>query len=131
MGIGQDIVMWIIGAGFASFPISFIMAAQMEILYYKIPKNIQGRVFAVRNSIQYCTIPVGLLLGGFLAEYVFEPFMKRDISIVYLLNRIVGSGDGSGMGLMFICTGILGSISSIILYKTKYIRKLEEEYKKC
>lgn len=131
MGIGQDIVMWIIGAGLASFPISFIMAAQMEILYYKIPKNIQGRVFAVRNSIQYCTIPVGLLLGGFLAEYVFEPFMKRDISIVYLLNRIVGSGDGSGMGLMFICTGILGSISSIILYKTKYIRKLEEEYQKC
>lgn len=129
MGIGQDVVMWIIGASLASFPIAFIMAAQMEILYFKISADMQGRVFAVRNSIQYCTIPVGLLLGGFLAEYIFEPLMIKDNFIVYLLSKIVGNGPGSGMGLMFVCTGILGSISSIILYKTRYIKKLEEEYK--
>lgn len=58
------------------------MAEQNVILYKKIPEEIQGRVFAVRNAIQYCTIPFGILLDGYLADYVFEPFMRSDAGIV-------------------------------------------------
>lgn len=42
-----------IGGIAASLPIPFIMAAQNVILYEKIPATIQGRVFAVRNAVQY------------------------------------------------------------------------------
>ena len=35
-----------------------------------------GKNFAARNALQYCSIPAGLLLGGWLADYVFEPFMQ-------------------------------------------------------
>ena len=79
MAIGKNVYCWSVAAVAASLPIPFIMANQNAILYRKIPSVIQGRVFAVRNAIQYSTIPVGIILGGYLADYVLEPFMRSEI----------------------------------------------------
>ena len=124
MGLGQNIFIWILAAIGASVPIPFITAGQNVILYNTIPTEIQGRVFAVRNALQYFTIPIGTLLGGALADYAFEPFMKTQNQLSYILHMIVGNGDGSGMSVMFLCTGVLGFISSAIFYKNKQIRNL-------
>lgn len=125
MGAGRNIVMWSIAGFFASFPIPFINAGQNVILYRQVPDEMQGRVFAVRNGIQYSTIPIGILLGGFLADYVFEPFMQTENRIAAILGQIVGKGAGSGMAVMFLCTGILGSLFSIIFYRKKEIQQLK------
>lgn len=126
MGLGQTTFVWCIAAIMTSVPIPFIDAGQNIIMYNTIPKKIQGRVFAVRNAVQFCTIPIGIILGGFLASYVFEPFIKSNNIIALNLQKIVGSGTGSGMAVMFLCTGILGTITSILWYKNKYIRKLKD-----
>ena len=55
--------------------------------------------------------------GGFLADYVFEPFMRADGGIQTVLHRLTGYGAGSGMAVMFLCTGILGSLSCFFCYK--------------
>ena len=117
MGAGQNVLVWSIAGIAASLPIPFIMAGQNVILYRTIPQNMQGRIFAVRNAIQYWTIPTGILLGGFLADYVFEPFMCADGGIQTVLHRLTGYGAGSGMAVMFLCTGILGSLSCFFCYK--------------
>lgn len=102
------------------------MAGQNLILYKKIPENIQGRAFAVRNAVQYSTIPFGILLGGYLSDYVFEPFMCSNSDIVTLLGKIVGIGAGSGMAAMFLCTGICGFVMSIFSLFCKEIQKLND-----
>lgn len=127
MGLGRNVVVWCIAGVAASLPIPFIMAGQRVILYREIPQEIQGRIFAVRNAIQFSTIPVGILLGGFLAQYVFEPWMQRKGVVAELLGQLVGQGKGSGMAVMFLCTGILGSLSSILAYRHKEVQKLKKE----
>ncbi len=102
MGLGRNTIVWCIAALGESVPISFIGAGQSVIMYSSIPKEIQGRVFAVKNAIQYCTIPIGILLGGFLADYVFEPFMMSDNILALFLQSIVGIGDGNGMAVMLL-----------------------------
>ena len=124
MGIGRNIYVWGIAGLAASIPIPFIMAGQKIIMYKTVPKEIQGRIFAVRNAIQYSSIPVGILLGGYLADYVFEPFMESQNTASMILQKIVGSGPGSGMAVMFLCTGVLGSLSSYICYRNKNIQML-------
>ena len=124
MGIGRNIYVWGIAGLAASIPIPFIMAGQKIIMYKTVPKEIQGRIFAVRNAIQYSSIPVGILLGGYLADYVFEPFMESQSIVSMILQKIVGSGPGSGMAVMFLCTGVLGSLSSYICYRNKNIQML-------
>ena len=100
------------------------MANQNTILYQKIPAAMQGRVFAVRNAIQYSTIPVGIILGGWLADYVFEPFMVSGNRLAEMLEIIVGDSAGSGMAAMFLCTGICGFTVSMISCFNREIREL-------
>lgn len=125
MGAGRNVVFWSVAGIAASLPIPFINAGQNVILYSKVPDEMQGRVFAVRNAIQYSTIPIGILLGGFLADYVFEPFMQSEYSLAAALRMLVGSGKGSGMAVMFLCTGICGSLFSYWSYRRKEMKELQ------
>lgn len=124
MAAGRNVFWWSFAAAAASLPIPFIMANQNTILYRKIPAAMQGRVFAVRNAVQFSTIPVGILFGGYLADYVFEPFMGAGSRFAGVLGNIVGSGAGSGMAVMFLCTGICGFTVSVIACFNQEIRKL-------
>lgn len=124
MGLGQNAVLWSFAGIAASLPIPFIMAGQNVILYQMTPVEIQGKVFAVRNAIQFGTIPIGILLGGVLADYVFEPLMRTENAVVDVLKTLVGSGAGSGMAVMFLCTGVFGFTTSIIAYHRKEMDEL-------
>ncbi|MDE6518450.1 MAG: MFS transporter [Acetatifactor sp.] len=125
MALGRNTFWWSFAGIAASLPIPFITAEQNTILYQRVPETMQGRVFAVRNAIQYSTIPIGILLGGVLADYVFEPFMNSGKALAALLGRLVGTGTGSGMAVMFLCTGICGFLVSIISYRNREIRSLD------
>lgn len=125
MGVGRNVVLWSIAALAASVPIPFITAAQNVIMYEVIPREVQGRIFAVKNAIQFCTIPIGILLGGFLADYVFEPFMVSGSQGAKWVQGLVGNTEGSGMALMFVMTGILGCLTSLLWYRSKEICKLK------
>lgn len=125
MAAGRNVFWWSLAAAAASFPIPFIQANQNAILYRRIPEAMQGRVFAVRNAVQYSTIPVGIILGGYLADYVFEPFMRSGNSLSGILENIVGSGSGSGMASMFLCTGLCGFAVSMASCFHREIKKLD------
>lgn len=126
MAVGRNVFFWSFAAFAASLPLPFLMAAQNLILYKKVPEAIQGRVFAARNVLQFCTIPFGILLGGYLADHVFEPLMSSGIGIADFLGKVVGTGAGSGMAVMFLCTGICGFFMSIAALSNKEIQKLND-----
>lgn len=127
MALGRGSIMWIIAGIAASFPIPFIMAGQNVIMYKKVPKEIQGSVFAVRNAIQFGTIPIGILLGGVLADFCFEPMMQSGGRLANALAVLVGDGKGSGMAVMFLCTGVAGFAISCISYRQKEIQQMKRE----
>lgn len=127
MAVGRGSILWMIAGAAASFPIPFIMAGQNVIMYKRVPKEIQGSVFAVRNAIQFGTIPIGILLGGFLADFYFEPMMQSDSGLSNLLSVLVGRGTGSGMAVMFLCTGLAGFTISCMSYRRKAIQQMKRE----
>lgn len=124
MAAGRNVFWWSVAAAAASLPIPFIMANQNAILYRRIPAALQGRVFAVRNAVQYSTIPIGIILGGYLADYMFEPFMNSGSGSAKMLEKITGRGPGSGMAVMFLCTGVCGFAISMMSCFNREIRKL-------
>ena len=64
MGLGRNGIVWSLAGLAASLPIPFINAGQMVILYRNVPEDMKGRIFAVRNAVQFSSIPLGILLGG-------------------------------------------------------------------
>lgn len=124
MGLGRSTLWWAAAGMAASLPIPFIQTGQTMVFYRHVPPETQGRVFAVRNAVQCSTIPLGILLGGYLADYVFEPFMAGGSAAAMFLGRLVGYGPGSGMALMFLCTGTAGTLLSLIFYSIKSVKQL-------
>lgn len=61
-------------------------------------------------------------------EYVFEPFTQSDNAAAKVVQTLVGTGNGSGMAAMFLCTGVIGSIFSFVISKRKEMDELR--YKK-
>ena len=123
LAFGNAPVIWCIGAVLGWLNIPF-MNANMDVIFRtEIPPDMQGRVYACRNTLQFFTIPVGFLLGGSLVDNVFEPLMSCQ-SDDSLLSILFGTEKGSGAAMMFFVIGIIGvlicMIFSIILRKYKW-----------
>lgn len=114
-------IAWSIAA-FISYLSAAILNANLDtVMRTHVPVEMQGRVFSAKDTLQNCTIPLGLFLGGILADYVFEPFMAAYSPLQNALSVFFGSGSGAGIAVMFFVVGILGTgISLTQLRKTVY-----------
>ena len=94
-----------------------VMSANLDvILRSTIPVELQGRVYACRNTLQFFTIPIGLFLGGFMVDNVCEPFMET-YDYLSVLKLLFGTDKGSGAALMMFILGVSGSLICIITGK--------------
>lgn len=85
-----------------------LMNANLDVVLRKtIPVEMQGRVYSCRNSLQFFTIPLGLLSGGAMIDGVCEPWMASQPS-GSLAASLFGTGKGSGAALLLFLLGILG-----------------------
>ena len=93
-------------AQFLGWVVVPIMGASLNVvLRSTIPVEMQGRVYACRNTLQFFTIPIGFFLGGFLVDEVCEPIMARSIP---WLTGLFGSGKGSGAAMVMFLLGVAG-----------------------
>ena len=126
MAFSREPLLWCIGQiiGWILVP---VMSANLEvILRGSIPIELQGRVYACRNTLQFFTIPIGLFLGGFMVDNVCEPIMVS-YGNLSILSTLFGTGKGSGAALMMLILGISGSLICIVngrkLKKYQYIER--------
>jgi MFS family permease len=113
-------------AAFGSYLLAAVMNVNMDtMMREKVPVEMQGRVFSAKSTLQNFTIPIALLLGGFLADTVFEPFMMTDTPLQQTLSGFFGTGKGSGIGLMFFIVGLGGMLISFTRLRKPVYRELD------
>lgn len=122
-GVSDQARVW-----FAAAVITYAAAAVMNanlttVLREYMPVEVQGRVFSAKDTLQNCTIPLGLLLGGILADHLFEPLMMNQSGV---LSAIFGTGGGAGLALMVCCAGVLGCIVSLVQLGNPVYRELDK-----
>ena len=101
LALGRGPGLWCLGAVIAWLGIPVMNANMEALLRSTIPVELQGRVYAARNTLQFFTIPLGSLLSGVLIDRVLEPFMARQ-GETGLLVALFGTGKGSGAALLFL-----------------------------
>ncbi len=109
-------VMWCLAQVLGYVPVT-IMSTNLDVVIRSaIPAEMQGRVYACRNSLQFFTIPVGYFLSGWLIDDVFEPYMASlDTGHIYV--KLFGEGLGSGAGMMIFILGIAGAVICAVFWK--------------
>lgn len=126
LALGRSPLVWCVG-GFLGYILIPLMSTNLDaIMRLRIPDWIQGRVYSVRNTFQFFTIPAGYFLGGFLVDKVFEPFTARFAADTFL-ERVFGTGKGSGAALLFFVIAFAGVAVCIIFRTSRSIRVLEKE----
>lgn len=94
-----------------------VMSANYDVIFRStVPIELQGRVYACRNTLQFFTIPIGLFLGGFMVDDIFEPFMERHLSHEGLAF-LFGYGKGSGAAVTMFVLGIAGTLHCLFFGK--------------
>ncbi len=123
LAFGNNTVIWCIGAilGWLMIP---LMNANYDVIFRtSVPTEMQGRVYSVRNTLQFFTIPVGYFLGGILVDKIFEPFMRMTEN--KFLHTAFGVGKGSGAAFLFFVIGVIGVLICLIFRRVKYIQELD------
>ncbi len=137
-----NIVIWIISALFTIQPsivllsvgmfiyisvVPFIEAAEQTILQKVVPQERQGRVFGFAQSVEQSASPLTTFLIGPIAETFFIPFMTTGAG-VGLIGSWFGTGPARGIALVFVVTGIIGLILTVVAMNTKYYKLLSDRY---
>ncbi|MEA2021206.1 MAG: MFS transporter [Candidatus Caldatribacteriota bacterium] len=125
LGLTTSII-FITVAGFMFFAVLPFVNTSIEVLIRKnIDNRKQGRVWSIISTITYLGSIVAFIVAGFLADKVFNPLLEVNGKLAGTVGSIIGTGEGRGIGLMLIVSGIMISFISISIFKNKFIKKLE------
>lgn len=125
LAFGRTPFIWCTG-GFLGWIAIPLMSTNLDaIMRLHVPEYMQGRVYSVRNSLQFFTIPIGYFLGGFLVDQVFEPIMAVQ-GAGSVLVKLFGSGKGSGAAFLFFVIAFAGIGVCLYFQRNKDIWALEK-----
>lgn len=125
LAFGRTPLVWCVG-GFLGWIAIPLMSTNLDaIMRLHVPEQMQGRVYSVRNSLQFFTIPIGYFLGGFLVDRVFEPVMAVQGEGSALV-KMFGSGKGSGAAFLFFVIAFAGIGVCLYFRRNRYIWELED-----
>jgi hypothetical protein len=126
MGIGQGLSVWLPAAVFTTIFSAMINASNQAIWQAKVAPDVQGRVFSARRLIAWITQPIAPVIAGTMADYVMEPAMATQTTLSSVFGGLVGTGPGSGMGLLLVFGGVAAGLVGLSGYFIPAIRNVED-----
>jgi MFS family permease len=91
-----------------------------------IPGETQGRAWGLIGALSQFGYAAAYAVSGVLADCVFNPLLRENGALSSSIGRITGVGEGRGIALMLIVSGVLLVVSASFMGKIPSIRALEE-----
>lgn len=120
---------WIIAAAafLYLFCIPLVASCGQAIWQSKVPAGLQGRVFAIRQMVSNGSVPLAYLVAGPLADSLFEPLLAGGGPLAASAGRILGTGPGRGIGLLFITLGVVVLLTVAAGLRYRPLREVERD----
>lgn len=113
LAMSRDVAGWCLFA-FVQYACAAIMNVHWNtVMRTRVPEHLLGRVYSTRDTIQNSTIPLGLFLGGWLVDRVFEPLTANGTRLKQILQPVFGNGQGMGIALLFLLVSVIGLVLSV------------------
>jgi MFS family permease len=125
LGISQMVLVWVIAAVVDAIFEPVVNVSIDAFLQTKVPPDLQGRVFAASEFLAQLLIPFTPLAAAILGEGIFEPAMTGGGQLARTFGWLVGTGPGSGFGLMILLCGVAGTLVGLSGYLVRDIREVD------
>jgi hypothetical protein len=127
IGLRASVGVIVVSGFLATLTVPIISSSNQVIWQKKVAADVQGRVFAIRRTITLATPLVTYAIAGPLSDRVFEPLMAVHGPLSGSFGQVLGMGPGRGIGLLFVCMGLLLTLVTAIGCLSPRLRKVEEE----
>lgn len=116
--------------GFMMFVFMPVIQIAADVLIRKnLVNEVQGRAFGIISFITQMGQILAYIVAGVLSDYVFEPFMRSRSIPSVIIGKVIGIGEGRGIALLIIISGVLLAVVGIVVSKLKSVKMLEGETK--
>jgi DHA3 family multidrug efflux protein-like MFS transporter len=106
----------------------FAEAAEQTVLQRVVPYERQGRVFGFAQSVEQSAAPVTAFLVGPLTQFLVVPFMT-DGAGAAAIGSWFGTGQTRAIALVFVVTGLLGLLATLLALASPQYRSLAISYR--
>lgn len=119
----------LLAAGMAIYMLlgPYAEASEQTILQKVVPYERQGRVFGFAQSVELAASPLTAFLIGPITQLIFIPFMTTGAG-VELIGGWFGTGPDRGIALVFVLTGLIGLVVTILALGSRPYRQLSTRY---
>ena len=104
-----------------------IVSCNQAIWQTKVPSRLQGRVFALQQTLERSLAICAYLLAGPLVDNVLNPLMTEGGIIARAIGRVINTGMGQGVTLLLVILGAINLMVVAIAYREPRLRRLEKE----
>lgn len=130
-GLRENIVLLGI-SGFLFFAtLPFANTSLDYLVRTNIDHSVQGRAWSLIGLVSQLGFVAAYLLSGVLADHVFTPLLMDGGLLADSVGRITGTGSGRGTGLLIMIAGLLLSMTAVIVYRLKSVKRLESRGDLC
>jgi len=127
MGLRPSLLLVTSAAFLAHWTLAFVSSLAEAIWQSQVQHEMQGRVFALKQTAVKLGTLGAYLLAGLLADRFLEPPLQPGGALSASLGAWFGTGPGRGIAVLFIGIGVVKAISVIWIYATPGARQLDRD----
>ncbi|MET7331149.1 amino acid adenylation domain-containing protein [Nonomuraea sp. NPDC005650] len=127
VGVRADLVAIAAGAFGMSLCLTLLNGVYATIIQVKVPQRFHGRVIALNTLVAWSTLPIGFGLVAPYGTAVFEPLMAPDGPLAATAGALLGTGDGRGIGLMYVAFGLAIALIAVSALRVRVLARFDSE----
>lgn len=125
MGARPNLILVAAAAFLAHWTLAFVSSLSEAIWQSQVPHAVQGRIFALKETVIKAGTLCAYLVAGVLADRFLEPLLRVDGPFASSLGNWFGVGPGRGIALLFFVIGVVKAISVLWIGTTPQARHLD------
>lgn len=125
---GVSVNLFITGAGIFLFflALPFLNTSADVLVRSNVASEVQGRVWGIISLLSQAGTAVAYVLSGVLADHIFEPLLAENGFLAGSIGRLIGVGQGRGIGFMLVLSGLFMFPAAFAIGCSRNIQKLQE-----
>ncbi len=125
MGMSTNIL-FLTAVFFLFFSALPLINTSADVLVRKnIPNEQQGRAWGIIGLLSQTGFIAAYSISGFLADRVFNPLLETGGVLASTIGKITGTGEGRGIGLILIISGLCMVSVTAVTFRNKSLRSLD------
>ncbi|MFB6893832.1 amino acid adenylation domain-containing protein [Kitasatospora sp. NPDC056327] len=126
-GLRPSVLPVALGAFGMAYGLALVNGVYATIVQTKVPLRFHGRVIAVNTMVAWSTLPVGFALVAPLGPRLVQPWVDEDGALAGTVGRLIGTGDGRGIGLLYLLFGLAMALLVAVCLAVPALRHFDRD----